>query len=33
MATRFIKDKVEIPSNDDVDDDGENDRDEQYKAI
>ena len=33
MATRFIKDKVESPSNDDVDDDGENDRDEQYKAI
>lgn len=33
MATRFIKDKVESPSNDDVDDDGENDREEQYKAI
>ena len=33
MATRFIKDKVESPSNHDVDDDGENDRDEQYKAI
>ena len=33
MATRFIKDKVESPSNDDVDDDDEDDRDEQYKAI